>query len=110
MRTTTLSRKPIVFTKWLIMNIGHALKVCRSAKNLSLETVAKKSGFSRSYLSMIESGKREPTLSAMEKIANSLGVPLPIILFVAADSYELEGIDSDTVQRLSSAALAVMRA
>ncbi|MCB0060450.1 MAG: helix-turn-helix transcriptional regulator [Gammaproteobacteria bacterium] len=92
------------------MNIGHALKICRSAKNLSLESVATGAGFSRSYLSMIESGRREPTLSAMEKIAAALNVPLPIILFIAADSEEIEGLDSETIQRLSSAALAVMRA
>ena len=46
----------------------------------------------------------------MEKIAAALNVPLPIILFIAADSEEIEGLDSETIQRLSSAALAVMRA
>ena len=92
------------------MNVAQALKVCRSAKRLSLDTVATDAGFSRSYLSMIESGKREPTLSAMEKIAAALEVPLPIILFLAADAEELEGLDEEVVNRLSSAALNVMKA
>lgn len=93
-----------------IMNIGHALKICRSAKRLSLDAISTKSGLSRSYLSMIESGKREPTLSSVEKIVRALQIPLPIVLFLAADSEELEGLDSETTKRLSAAALEVMKA
>lgn len=92
------------------MNIGHALKVCRSAKKLSLGELAGRTDLSTSYLSMIESGKREPTLSSIEKIAGAMGVPTPILLFLAADSSELEGIDAETARRLSAAALDVMRA
>lgn len=92
------------------MNIGHALKICRSAKKLSLEDLANATDFSRSYLSMIESGKREPTLSTIEKIAKSLAVPIPILLFMAAEKDELKGIDGETASRLSAAALDLMRA
>ncbi len=92
------------------MNIGHALKMCRSAKKLSLGDLAELTDLSISYLSMIESGKREPTLSSMEKIAGAMGVPTPILLFLAADSRELEGIDAETSRRLSAAVLDVMRA
>ena len=53
------------------MNIGHALKVCRSAKKLSLGDLAGLTELSTSYLSMIESGKREPTLSSIENAAGS---------------------------------------
>jgi transcriptional regulator with XRE-family HTH domain len=92
------------------MNIGHALKLTRSAKKLSLETLAERADLSQSYLSMIESGKREPTLSSVQKIANALGIPTPILLFLAADKSELEGIDAETSQRLSAAVMDVMRA
>lgn len=91
------------------MNIGHALKVCRSAKRLSLGDVAERSHLSLSYLSMIESGKREPTLSAVEKISAAMGVPTPILLFLAADASELESLDPETSRRLSAAVLDVMR-
>lgn len=91
------------------MNIGHALKVCRSAKKLSLGELAELAELSTSYLSMIESGKREPTLSSIEKIAGAMRVPTPILLFLAADNRELEGIDAETSRRLSAAVLDVMR-
>lgn len=91
------------------MNIGHALKITRSAKKLSLQELADRTELSQSYLSMIESGKREPTLSSVEKIARALSVPMPLLLFLAAENNELEGLDAETSQRLSAAVMDVMR-
>jgi transcriptional regulator with XRE-family HTH domain len=94
----------------LVMNIGHAIRICRSAKRLSLDELAENAGISQSYLSMMESGKRKPTLSSIEKVAKALGVPTPILLFLAADKGELQGLDEETVNRLSAAVLNVVRA
>jgi len=91
------------------MEIGRALKVCRSAKGLSLEVLAERAGLSQSYLSMIESGKREPTLTSIEKVAVALDIPTPIVLFLAADKEDLRGLDTETAQRLSEAVLNVVR-
>ncbi|WP_028218422.1 helix-turn-helix domain-containing protein [Paraburkholderia oxyphila] len=91
------------------MEIGRALKVCRSAKKLSLDELAERAGLSQSYLSMIESGKREPTLSSIEKVSNALGVPTPILLFLAAEKDELKGLDEETSRRLAEAVLDVVR-
>lgn len=92
------------------MEIGHALKICRSAKKLSLDELAERSGLSQSYLSMIESGKRKPTLSSIEKVSKALGVPTPILLFLAAEKGELQGLDVETTNRLAAAVLEVVRA
>lgn len=92
------------------MNIGHAVKICRSAKKLSLGDLAGRTELSTSYLSMIETGKREPTLASVEKIAAAMGVPTPILLFLAAEDGELDGIDAETAQRLSVAVMNVVRA
>lgn len=91
------------------MNIGHALKMCRSAKALSLDQLAERTQLSQSYLSMIESDKREPTLSTIEKISKAMDIPLPIIIFLASEKSELEGLDSETASRLSIAAMDVIR-
>jgi transcriptional regulator with XRE-family HTH domain len=94
----------------VVMEIGHALNVCRSAKKLSLSALAKQTGLSQSYLSMIESGKREPTLSVIEKVAAALGVPTPILMLLAAEKGELDGLDAETTRRLAAAVLDVIRA
>lgn len=75
-----------------------------------MDELAERAGLSQSYLSMIESGKREPTLSSIEKVAKALGVPTPILLFLAAEKGELEGLDAETIRRLSAAVLDVVRA
>ena len=91
------------------MDIGRALRLCRSARKLSLDELSRRSGLSQSYLSMIERNKRDPSLSTTEKLAEALGIATPILLFLAADADELTGLDHDTARRLSDAALAVMR-
>lgn len=105
-----LGKKPYLFLGNIIMEIGHALKICRSSRKLSLDDVADRSGLSQSYISMIESGKREPTLSSLEKIAKALAVPTLILMFLAADKDELQGLDEETSRLLSTALIDVMRA
>lgn len=91
------------------MEIGHAIKVCRSSRKLSLDEVSTRSGLSQSYLSLIETGKREPTLSSIEKLSKALAVPTPVLMFLAANESELQGMDAETSRLLSAAVLNVIR-
>ena len=75
-----------------------------------MDTLAERTLLSQSYLSMIESNKREPTLSTIGKIAKALKVPVPIIMFLAAEKDDLKGVDAETSSRLSLAAMDVIRA
>jgi transcriptional regulator with XRE-family HTH domain len=87
------------------MNIGKALKLCRSAKDMSLEAVAEGADISVSYLSRIENRQREPTLDIVSKLANVLAVPMPVLIFLASDASELRGLDPQTEQQFSTLAL-----
>lgn len=91
------------------MKIGKALKLCRSAKDLSLETVAGRAGISVSHLSRIENQKREPTVSMASKIAVALGVPMPIVVYLAADAGELTGLDKRAEKQFADLALDLIR-
>jgi len=91
------------------MNIGKALRLCRSAKELSLETVAERAGISVSYLSRLENDKREASLTIVGKLAEALGIPVPVIVFLASDDKELKGMDKKTEQRFSELALDLIR-
>jgi transcriptional regulator with XRE-family HTH domain len=92
------------------MNIGRAISLCRSAKKISLDDLSQRTELSAAYLSMIENGKRTPTLPSIEKICTALEIPTPIVLFLAAEKDELKGLDSETSSRLSASVLAIMRA
>ena len=92
------------------MNIGHAIKLCRQQRKLTQTELAARAGVSISYLSLLERGEREdPGLGSLEKIATGLAVPMTILLFLAADEDELSGFNSELKEKLSAAALALMR-
>lgn len=87
------------------MNLGGAIQMCRTRRQLSLKDLAKLADCSVSYLSMLENSKRDPTLGTIEKIAKGLRVPVEILFFLGADRGELSGIDKDLAGRLAVTAL-----
>lgn len=50
------------------------LRALRAEAKLSQETVARETGFSVSYISMLERGRRTPPLQTVEQIAKALKV------------------------------------
>ncbi len=56
--------------------IAERVRELRTAKGLSLEAVAGRSGVSRSMISLIERGESSPTAVVLEKLAAGLGVML----------------------------------
>ncbi len=87
------------------MNIGSAIQMCRTRRQLSQAELANLAGCSISYLSMLENSKRDPTLSTLKKIAAALRVPLEILFFLGADKGELSGIDKELAGQLAMTAL-----
>lgn len=87
------------------MNLGRAIQMCRIRRQLNQTQLAKLSGCSVSYLSMLENSKRDPTLSTVEKIADALRVPVQILFFLGADKDELAGIDRELAGQLAMVAL-----
>ncbi len=56
--------------------IGERIRMIRQEKRLTLDALARKTGFAKSYLSQIENLKREPPISTLTKIAFVLGVDI----------------------------------
>jgi transcriptional regulator with XRE-family HTH domain len=69
----------------LNQRIATRVRELRAARGLSLEAVARKSGVSRSMISVIERGESNPTAVVLEKLAGALGVMLAS-LFDPAES------------------------
>jgi transcriptional regulator with XRE-family HTH domain len=49
------------------------LRILRITKRLSQNELARRSGVSRSYISMIENKEKEPSLAVLGRIADALG-------------------------------------
>lgn len=60
------------------MTLGNAIKVVRTAAGIKQQALAKKLQISANYLSLVENGKREPSISFLKRLAHALGVPVGI--------------------------------
>jgi transcriptional regulator with XRE-family HTH domain len=60
----------------LQINVGQQIQKLRESKGLSQQDLAAKCNFEKSNMSRLESGKINPTLSTLEKVAKALDVSL----------------------------------
>lgn len=58
----------------ILIPLGHRIRELREGLSLSQEEFADRCDFDRTYISMIERGKRNMSFSNLSKIANGLGV------------------------------------
>lgn len=66
-------------TKFTIMNdlkIAQRIRRLRLENKLTLQEMAQRIGFTKSYLSMIERGKKSPPIATLSKVAHALGVDI----------------------------------
>lgn len=79
------------------LRIGQIIKILRTAIGLRQKDLADKVGIQPHYLSLVEAGKRQPSLAVLRKIANELDVPVSL-LFWQAEQYP-EGISLENESR-----------
>jgi transcriptional regulator with XRE-family HTH domain len=60
----------------LTRRIADRVRELRAARGLPLEAIARKTGVSRSMISVIERGESSPTAAVLDKLASGLGVTL----------------------------------
>lgn len=60
--------------------VGKRIKECRLSKRLSQEKLSEMCNLSTSFLSCIESGRKQASLKSLEKIGNVLGISISILL------------------------------
>jgi len=62
------------------MLFGKKLQAERKKNNLSAELLAKSCGISRSYITLMENGKRLPGKKIIPKIAQTLGLKTNVVI------------------------------
>ena len=90
------------------MNLGSTIKICRAHRGLTQAELSKKAGISLSYLSLLECDKRDATVSTLEAIAQGLRIPLNLLLFLASDAGELQGLPEEVRDQLSAIILRLL--
>ena len=81
------------------LSIGNNIKRIREAKGMSQKELITAIGMGAPMYSRIETGKTEPSISSLEKIAKALGVKLHE-LFSDVDSHEVNSHNSTLMEKV----------
>jgi len=83
------------------VNIGERLRELREARNISMRTLAARSGLSANALSMIERGRASPSVSTLYKLADALGISITTFFASASERKQVVFLKSDSRTRMS---------
>lgn len=87
------------------MEYGKAIKVARSVAGLTQRELAAKVGITPSYLSLIEAGRRSPTLPTVERIARCIGLPVHLLFLLAAEPDQLKKASKQDIAAVANTLL-----
>ena len=85
------------------MNYSKAIRVARSLADLSQAELADRANLDRSYLSLIESGKRHPTVESLERLATALRLPFHLLTLLGSESSDIGNVSQAHIDNLSLA-------
>jgi transcriptional regulator with XRE-family HTH domain len=80
-------------------NVGQTIRVLRTAAGMKQKELAMAAGIQPNSLSLIESGKREPSLALLRSIAKALDVPMSLIFWEPRDYPQQENNKQTTLLR-----------
>jgi transcriptional regulator with XRE-family HTH domain len=72
----------------LILSFGQCIRALRQAQGLTQVEFSERCGFYQTYLSRVENGHANPTLNAMEVMANALGLTVFEVFYLMETALE----------------------
>jgi len=85
------------------MNYAKAIRVARSLADISQGQLADRADIDRSYLSLIESGKRIPSIETIEKISAALKLPFHLLTLLGSEETDVKNASHAQITSLSEA-------
>jgi transcriptional regulator with XRE-family HTH domain len=90
------------------LSLGRAIRMVRTRRGLSQSDLARRAGVSTSLVSLVECGKRDTPFETLLALAEALGVPLSILVFIAGDGRKVHAIDDELASQLSALAMRIV--
>jgi transcriptional regulator with XRE-family HTH domain len=81
------------------MDYGKALRIARAIAGLQQKELAELAEIDPSHVSLIEKGKRKPSVDTIEKLAAALQIPEDLLMLLAADPQDLDVKDPKELER-----------
>jgi len=85
-----------------------AFRIIRAAFGLRQSELAERMPISASQLSLIEAGKRQPSLKVVSALARAVGVPTALISLLATGETDFESHANEDIAELARALLRVL--
>jgi len=83
------------------MNYSKAIRIARSLADMPQHALAKRVSLDPSLISMLESGKRKPSLETLERISEALGIPFHLFTLLAAENEDFKSGDAKSYEQLA---------
>ena len=81
------------------MNYGKALRMARAISGIEQKRLASRARMHPSHISLIESGKRKPSVRAIEKLSRALGIPNHLFMLLASEPPDLRVSDPEDLKQ-----------
>ena len=85
------------------MDYGKALRLARALSGLQQQQLAELAEIDASYISLIEQGRRTPSVKFIHKLSKALGIPPYLFTFLAMESEDTELLDDAELASIGEA-------
>jgi transcriptional regulator with XRE-family HTH domain len=84
------------------MDYSKAIRIARAFCNIPQRELAERISLDPSLISMLEAGKRRPSLATLEKISAQLEIPFHLLTLLATEPGDLKGISESEMAQLAT--------
>ena len=92
------------------MTIGESIRIVRTRLGLKQGELARRTGVTQSLVSLIENGRRQPTVGLVERLCQAMDVPPQLVLLLACELREVRDEYREVLEKLSLAMLELLQA
>lgn len=82
------------------MDYGKALRIARAVAGIQQKDLATRSKLDSSYISLIEMGKRKPSMKTVRSLSAALGIPSDLFTLMASEEEDLTFADSSELEEV----------
>lgn len=79
------------------MKLGYTIKQLRKLRKISQGELAIKTNLTQTYVSLIETDKKEPTMATLRSISNVLEISIPLLILKAAEPSDFNNSEKATI-------------
>lgn len=89
------------------MDFAKAIRLARARTKMQQSELAEATGLHKSYISLLESGKRIPSTETLERLARALDIPSSLFHLLGAEAEDLRAWDPESVNAFAQDLLAL---